>query len=91
MYLSERERERFNLLQTTATEGHETMMGTYPKLQVDSLQDSVPHVHLVFPGAASHAGSSRYYAQGEEQLGCIYLTKVNVIISSKQAGDTCLL
>lgn len=52
-------------------------VGTYPKLQVDSHQDSAPHVHLLFPGAAFHTGSSRYYAQYEEQPGFIYLTKVN--------------
>ena len=54
-----------------------SVTGTYSKLQVDSHQDSAPHVHVLFPGAAFHTGSSRYYAQDEEQLGFIYLTKVN--------------
>ena len=83
-------RERFHLLQTTAAGGHETVMGTHPKLRVDCRQDSVPRVHVLFPGVASHAGSSRYYAQGEEQLGYIYVTKVNLMICSKQAEDPCL-
>lgn len=83
-------RKRFHLLQTTAAGGHETVMGTHPKLWVDFHQDSVPRVHLLFPGVASHAGSSRYYAQGEEQLGYIYVTKVNLMICSKQAEDPCL-
>lgn len=53
------------------------VVGTHPKLQVDSQQDSAPHVHSLFLGPASHPGSSRYDVHDEEQLEFIYFTKVN--------------
>lgn len=64
---------------------------------MDSHQDRAPNVHLIFSGAASHIGSSRYDAQDERKLRFTYLADLLIylfgsdftylITCSKQAGE----
>lgn len=57
-----------------------------PELQVDSHQDRAPNVHLIFSGAASHIGSSRYDAQDERKLRFTYLAKVDYLFQASRGS-----